>query len=56
MNRRPYNPFSTLVTAGFIFFVGYAIEIAVDVWVVAPTNSVVCSLKSILTDFSFRKF
>jgi len=41
MNRRPYNPFSTLVTAGFIFFVGYAIEIVIDVWVVnhpSPTD------------------
>jgi hypothetical protein len=41
MNRRPCNPFGTVITAGFIFLTGYAIEIAVDVWVVnhpSPTD------------------
>ena len=41
MSRLTRNPFGTVITAGLIFLVGYAIEIAVDVWVVnhpAPTD------------------
>jgi len=34
MNRRPDNPFSTFITCVFLFLVGYALEIAADVWVV----------------------
>ena len=34
MGRPSHNLFRTLILAGFLFLSGYALEIAVDVWVV----------------------